>query len=300
MIKKAWVLYIYNLPSHYNCISVAGALEKRGIETSIVNLNRLSHFNNQFYHIDAPIDLPDIVFSVNQFLQRTDIPSLNVRKLKDLEASNLLITNKITPALNAVNKWTAFNILHNHNINTPMSILIDKETVFNGSIIDRLGSPFVLKLVQGATGSKYSLCHSEQDLELELKRLNRVYGIDHVIAQKYLDQTAGMIVTVGAVRGHCKRAVIRIGDPLSQEEFLGDTKANRTQIAYKLDNKLEAITDKVMDALDLDCARIDMMIYENDYYILEANPPGGLNIIDLMHNSKIADDYVDRMIQLYG
>lgn len=295
-MTTAWILSIYNLPSHYNCVSLGKALNRRNINPKFHILKRLSYIENKFYYDDAPVDAPDIIFSVNQYLQRVDIPNLNTRKLLDMEASGITITNKISSSFNASNKWLAFNILHANDIPTPFSILVDKNTKYDGSIIAKIGSPFVMKLLQGATGSKYSLCYTEEELKNEFDRLNRVYRIDQVIAQKYIEHTAGMIVTVGAVRDRCKRAVIRIGDPLLDQAFLGDTKANRTQIAYKVDRDLSLITDRVMTALDLDCARIDMMIDDNGYQILEANPPGGLNIIDLMHNSRIADEYVDRML----
>lgn len=300
MIKRAWVLSIYNPVTHYNCTSIHKPLERRGIETESLILGFLSIVDGKFYYNDKPIAAPDIIFCVNQYLQRTDIPNINTRKLDDLTATGIPITSKVISAANAANKWNTFKILSENDVPTPFSILISDETVYDGSIVGRLGSPFVIKFLVGATGRYSSLCYSEHDLQKEFHRLKRVYGADHIIAQEYLDTNAGMIVTVGAVRNCCNRAVIRIGDPNLADAFLGDTKKDRTQIAYKMDKRLEEVTNKVMDVLDLDLARIDMMIHNNDYYVLEANAPGGLNIIDLMHRSNIGSDYVDWALKHYG
>lgn len=295
-MKSAVILSINNSPKHYNYTSLRKALHKRGVETKYMVLERLSFIDGRLSYNDSSVDRPDIIFFISQFTHRTDLPSLNVRKLLDLQNSTIKITNKITSTLIASDKWQTFKTLAENNIDTPITILIDSTTVYNGSIESRLGVPFVIKLIQGAAGVNYSLCFSEEELEREYNKLKKLYNHDKVIAQKYLSDTAGMIVTVGAVRERCKRAVIRLGDPLLDNPFLSDTKSNRTQLAYTIDKELEIITDKVMDVLDLDCARIDMMLCQGKYFVLEANPAGGFNIIDLMHNSSLSDDYVSTLI----
>lgn len=295
-MKSAAILSINNSPKHYNYTSIRNALHRRGVSTRYMVLDRLSFINSQLTYNDNPIDHPDMIFFISQFTQRTDLPSLNIRKLLDLQASGIIISNKISPTLVSSDKWRTFELLSTNSINTPLSILIDGSTVYDGSIEERLGAPFVIKLVQGAAGVSYSLCYSEKALEQEYIRLKKLYGHDRIIAQKYLADTAGMIVTVGAVRTGCKRAVVRMGNPLLENPFLSDTKENRTQIAYLVDSELENITNRVMNVLDLDCARIDIMISDGKYSVLEANPAGGFNIIDLMHNSSLAEDYVGMFV----
>ena len=187
-----------------------------------------------------------------------------------------------------------------NGIPTPETILITKDTIYDGSILERLGAPFVVKLIHGCNGDRYKLCYTEEELKVVYERFSRVYNNNELIAQKFLDETAGMIVTIGVVKDLCYRAVIRMGDPCSDSFFLNDTEANRTQIAFEVDSQLRQTADKVMDAFNLDVARIDTMVYDGKYYVLEANPPGGLNITDLMHNYRIADDIVERSIIRYG
>jgi len=301
MIKNAWVYAITSVESHYNCVGFYRSLSKRNISHRYIASKNLVYFNNKFFYHDKEIERPDIIYSVNQFLFRTDVNNTVYRKVNDIIKSGVICSNKFIPTFNATDKWKAFNIMKNNNIRTPDTILIDKDTKYDGSIISRLGSPFVLKLIKGATGNKYTLCYSEEELKLNFNTLNRMYDdITAVLAQQFISSTAGMIVTVGVVKDISYRAVIRIGDPSSNIKFLGDTENNRTQIAYKVDNKLRSVCDAVMNAFDLDCARIDMMVDDGEYYVLEANPPGGMNITDLMHNCLIADDMVERSIQLYG
>lgn len=263
-------------------------------------VRNLAYHNNEFYYFDKPIRRPDVIYAVNQYFYRNDRPGEVIQKLLDVEQSGIPCTNPISSTFAATNKWAAYNILKKHNILTPDTILIDKHTEYNGSIVSRLGTPFVVKLIMGSNGNRYKLCHSEEELKVLYERYSRIYGDDELIAQKYLDSAAGMIVTVGVVKDLCCKAVIRIGDPHSNKDFLNDTEANRTQIAYKVDSKLERTVNAVMDAFNLDSARIDTMVYDNEYYVLEANPPGGLNITDLMHNYKIANDIVERSIRRYG
>lgn len=300
MIKDAWVLSLYSSESHYNSLSIRGALKARNISSTHVMVRNLTKYNGKFYHYDKPINTPDIIYAVNQYFYREDRPNEIVQRLIDIERSGIPCTNPISATFKATNKWLAYNILKNNNILTPDTILIDKHTVYDGSIVSRLGAPFVVKLIMGSNGNRYRLCYSEEELKVLYERYSRIYGDDELIAQKYLDTTAGMIVTVGVVKDLCCKAVIRLGDPHSELDFLNDTEANRTQIAFKVDSKLEQTVNAVMNAFNLDSARIDTMIYDNEYYVLEANPPGGLNITDLMHNYKIANDIVERSIRRYG
>jgi len=301
MIKNAWVYAITSVEKHYNCIGFYRSLSKRNIPYRYIYSKNLVYFDSKFYYCDREIERPDIIYSVNQFLFRTDINNITYKKINDIIKSGVICSNRFIPTFNATDKWKAFNIMADNNIKTPYTVLVNKDTVYDGSIISRLGSPFVLKLRIGAMGNKYALCYSEEELQQNFNTLNRMYGdINDVLAQQFLNSTAGMIVTVGVVKDVSYRAVIRLGDPSSDIKFLGDTENNRTQIAYRVDNKLRSVCDAVMNAFDLDCARIDMMVHDGEYYVLEANPPGGMNIIDLMHNSHIADDMVERSIQLYG
>jgi glutathione synthase/RimK-type ligase-like ATP-grasp enzyme len=254
--------------------------------------------NNNFYYNDNHISKPDIIYSINQFFYRSDPSNIIVKRLFDIEKSGLYCTNSITSTFLATNKWTSYSILKDNNILTPETVLIDRNTEYNGSISERLGVPFVVKLIMGCSGVRYKLCYSEKQLQEIFNRYYRVYNDYEILAQQFLDSSAGMIITVGVVKDICYKAVIRIGDPCSDSAFLQDTEANRTQIAFNIDSELRQTVDKVMDAFKLDSARIDTMLYDNKYYVLEANPPGGLNITDLMHNYNIADDIVERSLRV--
>lgn len=300
MIKNAWLLSLYTNESQYNSTSVRAALASRNIESTHVMVSNLSSKDGEFYYYDKPISKPDIIYSINQFIYKDDKSNNIVKRIYDVHDSGIPCTNSIPATFTATNKWLSYNIMKQHNIPTPDTVLITKDTVYDGSIIQRLGCPFVVKLIVGSNGNRYKLCYSEEELKVIYERYCRIYGDDELIAQQFINKTAGMIVTIGVVKDLCYRAVIRMGDPCSDSLFLNDTEVNRTQIAYKLDSKLKETADKVMDAFNLDSARIDTMVYNNEYYVLEANPPGGLNITDLMHNYRIADDIVERSIQKYG
>jgi|688.fasta_scaffold204047_4 glutathione synthase/RimK-type ligase-like ATP-grasp enzyme len=298
MIKNAWILSLYSNSSYYNSTSIKKALDRRNISSSHIMVRNLYLNNNNFYYNDNHISKPDIIYSINQFFYRSDPSNIIVKRLFDIEKSGLYCTNSITSTFLATNKWTSYSILKDNNILTPETVLIDRNTEYNGSISERLGVPFVVKLIMGCSGVRYKLCYSEKQLQEIFNRYYRVYNDYEILAQQFLDSSAGMIITVGVVKDICYKAVIRIGDPCSDSAFLQDTEANRTQIAFNIDSELRQTVDKVMDAFKLDSARIDTMLYDNKYYVLEANPPGGLNITDLMHNYNIADDIVERSLRV--
>ena len=161
-----------------------------------------------------------------------------------------------------------------------------------------VGEPFVVKSVSGSNGEGTEYCATVLDLPESCKKAWARRPGSMLLAQEYIGHSAGMIVSVG-IAGEQIFPVARVGSP-DLDAFKSDTQEGRLQVAYKVTEPLQQLTVAARKALNLEYLRFDMMIgQDGQFKIIEANSPGGMNIVSNTHNQEFAAVIVAHTLKLY-
>lgn len=221
------------------------------------------------------------------------------------------IPHSIRAHVLASEKWWAYNcFVNSNNVSFAKSATFGITNNFDfsneflkGLIVDLVGEPFILKSVHGSNGEGTELCYTINNLEEVCRKVwaKRPHG--KILIQEYINHSAGMVLTVG-VCGDTIFPVARIGS-IDVPEFKADTEVGRLQVAYKKSKKLQELCVNARKALNVEYARFDTMIDgicpdgSFNYKIIEANCPGGMNVVTLTHNVEFGDVIVQHCVDLY-
>lgn len=332
-MKTAWVLYADSQPFAYNVASLRAALERKNFSVSCVDIYDLRvDPENQIRHcvtheIYSP---PDIIIPANGIrvpvskfdliTQGASLPQLPSyeqehkyfmdknfyllfktfhanQSVKIIESWPSFKPHSLIAHIQASNKDDAFRLFRENNVATARTVElpIDLDDNIKNIIKTQIGEPFVVKSAEGSNGEGTEYCATVDNLSevCALVQIARPGG--RLLAQEYISHSLGMVLTVGVV-GDKIFPVARIGTG----GFKTDTQEGRIQIAFKQTKKLQDLTVAARKALNLEYLRFDMMIGEDgEYKIIEANSPGGMNIVSCTHNQEFATVVVDHTLKLF-
>ncbi|KAF2955765.1 D-alanine--D-alanine ligase [Marinitoga sp. 38H-ov] len=153
--------------------------------------------------------------------------------------------------------------------------------------------PLIIKPRKSGSSLGIHICHNLKEYEFFLKKELEIYN--EMIIQEYIK---GREISVSIIEKNSETIVLPILEIKPKKEFY-DYEAKYTdgltdfEVPAKLDKRLEKkiITDfeKIFKKIGLkDFARIDAIIRENEYYILEANTVPGLTKLSDLPQSAYA------------
>lgn len=334
-MKTAWVLYAESQPFAYNVASVRAALERKNFSVSCIDIYDLRvDSNNQIRHcvtheIYSPPDLiipaagirvPVLKFELiaqegysclpllpsyeqeHQFFMDRSLYLVYknfhaCQSVKIIETWPSFKPHSLVSHILASSKDHAFRMFKENNV--PCARTLELPADLNNDVKTmiklKIGEPFVVKSTDGSNGEGTEYCATVNDLTDACHRVLAARSLGTLLAQEYIDFSLGMVLTVGVV-GDQIFPVARIGTG----GFKSDTREGRIQIAFKPTKELQQLTVAARKALNLEYLRFDMMIDEGGIYkIIEANSPGGMNIVSCTHNREFAAVVVDHTLKLF-
>lgn len=335
-MKTAWVLRAGSRLTAYNVASLQAALERKNFSVSSIDLYDLrADSENQIrhYHTHEVYTPPDLMIFANgiripitnydsimesgatciplfpsyeheHHLQK-DTSLYNLYKslqaykcVKIIESWPSFKPHSLTKHIMASSKDYAFRMFKNNNVPTARTIELSADVndeVVKSTVKTEVGEPLVVKSANGLNGEGTEYCASVDELAEACTLVNATKLGGKLLAQEYIGHSVGMVLTVG-IAGDQIFPIARVGTG----GFKSDTQEGRIQIAFKKTKKLQDLTIAARKALGLEYLRFDMMIDENgEYKIIEANAPGGMNIVSCTHNQEFAAVIVDHTLKLY-
>jgi len=276
---------------------VLNGFNRRGVNTSFINLNDTSVREDKLFYNNQEVLEPDLAVFTNT------VASYDSHKIDIIAKWNSLIINEPYSHMKSSNKWLVYNMLINAGIPIPKTMPYSygfeaTDESINNVFGTHLGWPFLLKTNYTGYGNGVTLCHNP--VEVRAAADNNWSGpnwydgttYEPISAQEYVQSTVGMMISPW-IQGDDIRCTLRIGDPNKEDKLKSDILPGRTRLPIKVDNELRDICMKTMEALNLEMARIDVVLTSEGYKICEVNAPGGFSAYDKPARGDIGQHMAD-------
>jgi len=309
-------------------INVLKALQERGVNAKLLDLflgyeNDIKSFFNKDNYIDneyvindnSPI-LSDILSKRNNSNELFGPNVLNICKKADMvfialhgkdgengkvQATFDLLGIKYTGtgylgSAIAMNKYVTKQLLVLNNIKTPNYKYYRK-----GDIIPKYKEPVVIKPTSGGSSVGVSICFNEEEYN---KAIDLAFSFeDELLIEDYIK---GREFSIG-ILGNMVLPPIEIIPKEGFYDYKNKYQKGLTDeicpanIDIKTTNNLKALAKKVFDILKLEVyGRIDVILKDNEFYVLEANSLPGLTSMSLLPQeaNKAGINYFDLCMKI--
>lgn len=177
--------------------------------------------------------------------------------------------NNMSSTLLAKDKWLTYNLVNQiEKIKQPKTLFVENQTY--NKLKAELGSPFVLKNVQGSQGNEVFLIKNKNEFDKTKELLSGKISI----AQTFIKSSFGKSLRVLAVKNKMYGALFY--QP-SKDEFRSNLHNGGQALWFELNKNIKTQTQKIMKKFNLEFAGLDFLFGENDddFYFCEANSLAG-------------------------
>lgn len=229
----------------------------------------------------VPVPLPD--FAIPAFVN--DLASFNVALLRQLEIQGVVCVNRADTLVKTSDKLLTFQLLAPHGIPVPKSILLHKATS-PSLVVEELGLPLVVKVLRGSKGNGVVLVKSENELSNLLQLWNAGDAREELLAQQFIAESKGRDVRVLVIDHKPVVAMKRIsGDT---EGFKSNFSAGGRVEAFPLTDQVRALSERVIQALDLCIGGIDLLFSDtHGHVVCEVNSVPGFQGIEASNDINV-------------
>lgn len=270
---------------NYQADSLEAALSEKG--ASVRKINLIEHTPEELSQLQKPdgiyfnnISLPN-VDSHMDILIEWNVPGINDATVQKLYTNKLVCYNALT-----------FNNIKVPDFTVHAGPVVKEEISNLISTLD--GFPLVVKPVFGYFGSDVYKVNSLDELCDKLEVIIASRGA--AIIQKLITSKRGLALSVYRI-GSDISCMLRVGSPFTDEVFKSDINTGRIRIPYAAPSELYDLSDNVMQALEVDVARLDVLLGEDGYYVIDVNLPGGFEGFDKIFNTKYANKLAQLLLE---
>ena len=174
------------------------------------------------------------------------------------------------------NKLMTHLVLRNNGINTPLTISGDIDYQL---CVSELGSPFILKAIQGSKGEEVFLI----DNEISYNEIKQKYS--NILMQKYISTSFGRDIRVWIVGGEIIASILRYNkDSFKSNISLGGKAAN-----YDISDEVKSLAIEACQAIGLELAGVDVLFDGDGYTVCEINGNAGFRAFGMADTDTIVD-----------
>lgn len=187
-------------------------------------------------------------------------------------------------------KLRSIQILSRHRINFPHTIFA-KERRSVIAALERIGTPSVLKLLEGTQGTGVILADSKKIAEAVLETLQEV-AKQNVLVQEFVSESRGRDIRAFVVGSRVVAAMRRVAQG---DEFRSNVhKGGKTELV-ELDEEYQRTAIHAAQILGLRVAGVDMLEGEDGPKIMEVNSSPGLEGIETVTNIDVAKEIIQHI-----
>ncbi|MBN1873129.1 MAG: RimK family alpha-L-glutamate ligase [Anaerolineae bacterium] len=210
-----------------------------------------------------------------------------------LKLAGAMCINDPDAKLRAHNKCLTLQLLAQANLPVPATVLTWNFDALD-SVIEDLGSPTILKMIEGTWGVGVVRADSPASL---ISTFDTLKGMGRpFVLQKYIADSAGKDIRAFVIGEQIIAAMSRQAKP-------GDFRANihrgGTAIAVPLPDDYARLAVAAAQTLQIEIAGVDMLETVAGPVIIEVNPSPGLEGIEAVTNIDIADHIASYLEQRY-
>ncbi|MCB0816452.1 MAG: RimK family alpha-L-glutamate ligase, partial [Flavobacteriales bacterium] len=162
------------------------------------------------------------------------------------------------------------------------------------SVIDRVGTPCIIKLLEGTQGLGVVLAESKKAAIAVVEAFNSLKA--RVIVQEFIKESRGVDIRAFVVDGRIVGAMRRTG---KEGEFRSNLHRGGTAELVDLSRDEEVVAIKAAKALGLHVAGVDMLQSDRGPLVIEVNSSPGLEGIEGATGHDIAGEiikYIERHV----
>ncbi|MFU2079269.1 ATP-grasp domain-containing protein [Avibacterium endocarditidis] len=284
------LLMLCREPRLYSCQRLKEAAESCGHQMDILDPNRfVLKLSEKAPHFDLyyqpnreaePYLLPDYDAILPRFGSAST--QMGCAVLQHFQAKGVACLNDVEPFLKARDKWWSLQILVQHGIAVPPSLLAGSETRAKESL-ELIGSPTILKTLSGSQGIGVILAESQSSASSIVETLNHS-GVP-VLMQQFISEAQGGDVRCFVVGGKVIATMERKGQA---GEFRANIHRGGTGEQVWLSEQEKQIALTATQALGLDVAGVDLIRSHQGLLVLEVNASPGLEMIEKTSGLDIA------------
>jgi gamma-F420-2:alpha-L-glutamate ligase len=209
--------------------------------------------------------------------------------MRQMEKFSIPTINSSEGINNVRDKLLAHQILSQHNIPTPKTMLV-KFPVSSTVVEQEIGFPCVVKVVQGSYGKGVYLCHSQQMFEDLMDMVLNLGVKKTMIVQEYVDAAVGTDLRVWVVGGKTIGAMKRSGPP---GDFRANITSGGTGEPFEVTNQIDLLCRETAKCVGLDIAGIDLLFDNEGFKVCEANSAPGFEGFEKYVGVNIAEHIVE-------
>lgn len=218
----------------------------------------------------------------------TDI-DLKLSIVKQLQLMKIKTVNHYLPIVRAKNKVRTLQILNNHGIPLPKTVVIHNLDYLDAAL-DQIGSfPVIIKMAQGSMGNGVSILESRRSLRSMMDSLPKSL----FLIQEYVKEAKGKDIRVFVVGGKIVAAMER---KAKRGEFRSNFQQGGSVSLADLTEEERMIALKATKLIGLDVAGVDIIRTAEGPKILEVNSNPGLEGITKATNINVAE-YIVRFAE---
>lgn len=214
------------------------------------------------------VSLP--MFAIPAFVEDADV--YNLALVQQLETQGVLCVNRAETIMKTRDKLLTLQLLAAAGVPVPKTMLIHS-TTSPSMILNTLGLPVVIKIIDGSKGHGVSLIHSEKELETLLEMLDAARCQSTLLAQEFIADSRGRDVRVVVVDGQPRLGILRQSS--SAEGFKSNISAGGRGTDYPLTDAIRELSQRVIDVIGLNIGGIDLLFKGDGFVVGEANSMPG-------------------------
>lgn len=247
--------------------------------------NLMIYYHNQLIqNIDAII--PRIGASVTKY---------GAAVIKQFEGQGIFTTLGSTALIDARDKLFCLQILAANGIDVPRSIMSNNYLVFS-DLIDKLGLPIIIKLLNGTHGLGVMLAEKKMMAESIFETFFKTK--QKAMLQEFIAEAKGADVRIFIVDGEVVGVMER---QAKAGEFRSNLHRGASSRVVEISKEEENIAKKAVDVLGLKIAGVDLLRSARGPLILEVNASPGLEGIETTTGNDIAGkiiSFVERNVKI--
>ena len=295
MIRAWTVCYSYPdvpLEENFDHAEMGLSITSKDIQHKAIDLFKLNIQPKLRYNGES-IESPNIIF-----LRALIIHDKLYQEMKSIENSGCVFLNDVDAHYHASNKIKMIKKLQKDNIKIPKTILLP--IPFYDDMIeiigDEIGWPCVTKWMHGYARLGVEICKTPEDLYRIAKKRDDISQqhrlprskFDTLIIQKML--RPGHVIQVHSI-GNIHHAVLQIHP--DDYTFKSNIAKGTINLPYEMDMEMTNTVEHALKSLNLDSARMDLMLDDDGYKICEINPQASQSTATMTYLKNISDIVVD-------
>lgn len=205
------------------------------------------------------------------------------------------VLNHSQGILDSRDKYRCLQILSSQGIDIPTTYFSDDLYFAEKIVKEKLGYPFIVKVLEGTQGLGVYLVKSEEEAvtlfdDFSSKRTK-------IILQKFVSESSGKDLRVFVVGGKVVATMMRVA---AGDEFRSNLHRGGSGFVVELSDEEEAMAIQSTELLGLKVAGVDILRSDAGPVLIEVNSSPGLEGIERVSGIGVAEEIIALVEREYG